>query len=121
MNIMDINRDDEAADLSVVQQARRDFLGKAGKLAVYTPPLMMGLLVPGAHAIASGTRPPTGRRPKDWRRNYNPENREALREALEARREAYREALAARQESREEALRALQARLEAIRGAKGRG
>jgi hypothetical protein len=38
------------------QQARREFLEKAGKLAAYTPPLMLGLLMPGQHAIASGTR-----------------------------------------------------------------
>jgi hypothetical protein len=37
------------------QRARRDFLEKAGKLAAYTPPLMLALLIPGEHAIASGT------------------------------------------------------------------
>ncbi len=37
-----------------MQQDRRDFLEKAGKLAVYTSPVMLGLLFPGQHAIASG-------------------------------------------------------------------
>jgi hypothetical protein len=37
------------------QRARREFLEKAGKFAAYTPPLMLGLLFPGEHAIASGT------------------------------------------------------------------
>jgi hypothetical protein len=36
------------------QRARRVFLEKAGKFAAYTPPLMLGLLMPGEHAIASG-------------------------------------------------------------------
>ncbi len=34
---------------------RREFMKKAGKLAAYTPPIMLGLLLPGQHAIASGT------------------------------------------------------------------
>lgn len=38
------------------QKSRREFLEMAGKLAVYTPPVVMGLLYPGAHAIASGCR-----------------------------------------------------------------
>lgn len=34
--------------------ARREFLEKAGKLAAYTPPTMLALMYPGAHAVASG-------------------------------------------------------------------
>jgi formiminotetrahydrofolate cyclodeaminase len=40
--------------LNSTQQARREFLEKAGKLAAYTPPTIMLLMYPGAHAIASG-------------------------------------------------------------------
>jgi hypothetical protein len=40
--------------LSAAQQARRDFLEKAGKLAVYTSPTIMMLMYPGTHAVASG-------------------------------------------------------------------
>lgn len=40
--------------LSAAQQARRDFLEKAGKLAVYTSPTIMMLMYPGSHAVASG-------------------------------------------------------------------
>jgi len=40
---------DEASELS-----RREFLEKAGKLAAYTPPTMLALMYPGAHAVASG-------------------------------------------------------------------
>lgn len=40
-----------------IQPARREFLQSAGKLAAYTPPLMLGLLMPGPHAIASGALP----------------------------------------------------------------
>jgi len=40
---------DESAD-----RARRAFLEKAGKLAVYTPPTMLALMYPGLHAVASG-------------------------------------------------------------------
>jgi hypothetical protein len=40
--------------LSAAQQGRRDFLEKAGKLAVYTSPTIMMLMYPGSHAFASG-------------------------------------------------------------------
>jgi hypothetical protein len=43
----------EAID-DAAQAARREFLRKAGKLAMYTPPVMMALMHPGPHAIASG-------------------------------------------------------------------
>jgi hypothetical protein len=39
---------------AAAQRARRDFLKKSGKLAAYTPPVMLALMYPGAHAIASG-------------------------------------------------------------------
>lgn len=45
--------------LSSSQQERRAFMEKAGKLAAYTPPLMLGLLIPGEHAIASGGYDPS--------------------------------------------------------------
>lgn len=34
--------------------SRREFMKTAGKFAAYTPPLMLGLMYPGEHAIASG-------------------------------------------------------------------
>ena len=34
------------------QRTRREFMESAGKLAAYTPPVMVGLLIPGPHAIA---------------------------------------------------------------------
>jgi len=40
--------------LDSAQQSRREFLEKAGKLAVYTPPVIMMLSYPGTEAIASG-------------------------------------------------------------------
>jgi len=42
---------DESAD-----RARRNFLEKAGKLAAYTPPVMLALMYPGMHAVASGAK-----------------------------------------------------------------
>jgi formiminotetrahydrofolate cyclodeaminase len=36
------------------QQARRDFLQRAGRFALYTPPTIMLLMHPGTEAIASG-------------------------------------------------------------------
>ena len=52
----------EGDDLEKTQRTRREFMENAGKLAAYTPPVMLGLLVPGPHAIASGTKiePPAG-------------------------------------------------------------
>jgi hypothetical protein len=47
---------DAQSDLSDTQRERREFMEKAGKLAAYTPPIMLGLLLPGQHAIASGTQ-----------------------------------------------------------------
>jgi hypothetical protein len=44
------------SDLSDTQRDRREFMEKAGKLAAFTPPIMLGLLLPGQHAIASGTQ-----------------------------------------------------------------
>jgi hypothetical protein len=40
--------------LDSAQKSRREFLEKAGKLAVYTPPAIMLLSYPGKEAIASG-------------------------------------------------------------------
>ena len=44
--------------LNSAQQSRREFLEKAGKLAVYTPPVIMMLSYPSTEAIASGNPPP---------------------------------------------------------------
>jgi len=35
-------------------EARRAFLEKAGKLAAYTPPVMLALMYPSLDAVASG-------------------------------------------------------------------
>ena len=43
--------------LDSAQKSRREFLEKAGKLAVYTPPVIMMLSYPGTEAIASGGPP----------------------------------------------------------------
>ena len=40
-------------------ESRRDFLRKAGKLAVYTPPAMMLLMKPSTDAIASSPGAPS--------------------------------------------------------------
>ena len=67
--------------LDSAQQSRRKFLEKAGKLAVYTPPVIMLLSYPGTEAIASGgggeyppKRPPKQppKQPPKWppRPNY---------------------------------------------------
>jgi hypothetical protein len=54
--------------LSASEQERRAFMEKAGKLAVYTPPLMLALLVPSEHAIASGSHEGSGDWPRRRRR-----------------------------------------------------
>ena len=66
-----IKREKEAR-LSSSQQARREFMEKAGKLAAYTPPLMLGLLIPGQHAIASGAGYDTPVRRRRRRRRRRP-------------------------------------------------
>jgi hypothetical protein len=48
--------EEQLPGLGVSQGSRREFLEKAGRFAAYTPPMMLGLLYPGAHAIASGGR-----------------------------------------------------------------
>jgi hypothetical protein len=53
------------------RQSRRDFVKLAGKVAVYTPPAMMGLAAPSVHAIsksAIGNHALTGRSTADRRR-----------------------------------------------------
>jgi hypothetical protein len=50
--------------LDSAQKSRREFLEKAGKLAVYTPPVIMMLSYPGTEAIASGgSQPPKPPKP----------------------------------------------------------
>ena len=39
------------------EESRRDFLKKAGKLALYTPPAIMMLMQPSRHALACSVRP----------------------------------------------------------------
>lgn len=39
------------------EKSRRDFLKKAGKLALYTPPAIMLLMHPSRHALACSVRP----------------------------------------------------------------
>jgi hypothetical protein len=38
-------------------ESRRDFLKKAGKMALYTPPAIMLLMHPSRHALACSVRP----------------------------------------------------------------
>jgi len=40
--------------------ARRDFLKKAGKFAIYTPPAIMMLMHPSAHAVRGSMKPGNG-------------------------------------------------------------
>jgi len=44
----------QLAATETADDARREFLRKAGRLAAYTPPVMLALMYPGAHAVASG-------------------------------------------------------------------
>jgi len=39
------------------EESRRDFLKKAGKMALYTPPAIMLLMQPSRHALACSVRP----------------------------------------------------------------
>ncbi len=39
------------------EESRRDFLKKAGKMALYTPPAIMMLMQPSRHALACSVRP----------------------------------------------------------------
>ena len=41
------------ADLNEMEKSRREFVKTAGKLAVYTPPIMMLLMKPSPNAIAA--------------------------------------------------------------------
>ena len=41
------------ADLTEMEKSRREFVKTAGKLAVYTPPIMMLLMKPSPNAIAA--------------------------------------------------------------------
>ncbi|MBN1237500.1 MAG: hypothetical protein JXB36_03310 [Gammaproteobacteria bacterium] len=47
------------------QESRRGFLQKAGKLAVYTPPLMIALMHPSKNAIAQSGNNGLGQRVSD--------------------------------------------------------
>jgi formiminotetrahydrofolate cyclodeaminase len=53
MPLMNDTHSKPGAIEDAAQAARREFLQKAGKLAAYTPPIMLALMYPGAHAIAS--------------------------------------------------------------------
>lgn len=43
----------ERTQVDEASESRRAFLEKAGKLAVYTPPLMVALMQPSRHAVAA--------------------------------------------------------------------
>ena len=45
-------------ELVSTEESRRDFLKKAGKMAIYTPPAIMLLMHPSRHALACSVRPP---------------------------------------------------------------
>jgi len=53
-------------------EGRRQFLERAGKLAAYTPPLILTLMYPGAHAVASGALPPEAEACNTPASKYNP-------------------------------------------------
>jgi hypothetical protein len=55
----------EQPNLTKSQRERRAFLERAGKLASFTPPLMLGLLIPNEYAIASGAYGISGT--KEWK------------------------------------------------------
>ena len=42
----------DGAEKSEAARSRRDFVKLAGKVAVYTPPVMLGLSAPSVHAIS---------------------------------------------------------------------
>ena len=46
------------ADLTEMEKSRREFVKTAGKLAVYTPPIMMLLMKPSPNAIAASAGVP---------------------------------------------------------------
>lgn len=46
------------ADLNEMEKSRREFVKTAGKLAVYTPPIMMLLMKPSPNAIAASAGVP---------------------------------------------------------------
>jgi len=50
-------KDELLAPLESDEESRRDFLKKAGKLALYTPPAIMLLMHPSRHALACSVRP----------------------------------------------------------------
>ena len=47
------------ADLTEMEKSRREFVKTAGKLAIYTPPIMMLLMKPSPNAIAASAGPQT--------------------------------------------------------------
>ncbi len=46
------------ADLTEMEKSRREFVKTAGKLAIYTPPIMMLLMKPSPNAIAASAGVP---------------------------------------------------------------
>jgi len=65
--------------LGVPEEERREFLKQAGKFAAYTPPTLLALMYPGAHAIASGGN-------RDSKQSRKAEQKEAKRKIKEAKR-----------------------------------
>jgi hypothetical protein len=45
--------------ITETQQARREFMKTAGRLAVYTPPVLMLLMQPSKNAVAASSGLPT--------------------------------------------------------------
>jgi|RhiMetdeSRZDD1v2_1073273.scaffolds.fasta_scaffold236056_2 hypothetical protein len=68
-------------EITETQQARREFMKTAGKLAVYTPPVLMLLMHPSTKAVAASSGLPTnpesnggnGDEPKTWYFNADEE------------------------------------------------
>ncbi len=52
------NKTSKLKELISIEESRRDFLKKAGKMAIYTPPAIMLLMHPSRHALACSVRPP---------------------------------------------------------------
>ena len=59
-----MNNKDTAPIDKMEEGSRRDFLIKAGKMAIYVPPAVMVLMSPGRNALGCSFRPPQKFPPK---------------------------------------------------------
>lgn len=59
----DVGAESSDTDMSPEAKARRKFLEISGKVAVYTPPVMLGLMAPSMQAIANSAGGGGGGRP----------------------------------------------------------